>query len=219
MEPRRFETIVFDFDYTLADSSKGVIDCISFALARLGLPAARDEEVCATIGLPLELAFQTLAGRDHRGRFEEFFRLFIERAEVVMADATAILEPVPETVTALRRQGMTLGIVSTKFRYRIEAILEREELRNSFDVIIGGEDVAALKPDPEGLLMAIQRVRSSPRRCLYVGDSVIDAETSKRAGVAFAAVLSGVTPRERFAEYDGCQILGSLSELPALVTR
>jgi phosphoglycolate phosphatase len=208
-----FQTVVFDFDYTLADSSRGVIECIDFALAELGFPAVSEESAKQTIGLSLVDGFQMLVGSQHVARSGEFARLFVKRADEVMADLTVLFESAPATVAALKARGFPLGIVSTKFRYRIEAILEREGLGNAFDVIVGGEDVAEHKPDPTGLLTAIERLRGMPERALYVGDSVTDAETAERAGVPFVAVLSGVTPREALLGYPAYGILESLVEL------
>ena len=72
-----------------------------------------------------------------------------------------------------------------------------------------------LKPDPTGLLRAVGALGTPKERCLYVGDSLTDAETARRAGVRFAAVLSGVTKREAFAEYEPTMVLESAGELPA----
>ncbi len=210
---QRFHAIIFDFDYTLADSSRGGIECIDSALAELGLPAASAEAAKQTIGLSLAEGFRALVGPQPAARADEFARLFIERADGVMADLTVLFESVPATIAALKAQGFSLGIVSTKFRYRIEAILEREGLQDAFGAIVGGEDVAEHKPDPTGLLTAIERLGGAPESTLYVGDSVTDAETARRAGVPFVAVLSGVTPREAFLDYPVCGILESLSEL------
>ena len=84
-------------------------------------------------------------------------------------------------------------------------------------MVVGGEDVSAHKPDPEGLLLAAARLGRDPSEILYVGDSVTDAETARRAAVCFAAVLSGVTPAAAFAEYGPCAVLDSLPQLPPLV--
>jgi phosphoglycolate phosphatase len=210
---RCFQTVVFDFDYTLADSSRGAIECINFALDELGLPPVSAGAARRTIGLSLRDTLVELAGPQRIALAGEFARLFVERADEAMADLTVLFESVPGVIERLRAQGLPLGIVSTKFRYRIEAILEREGLRDAFDVIVGGEDVAEHKPDPTGLLTAIERLGGMPRSALYVGDSVTDAETAKRADVPFVAVLSGVTPREAFLNYPTCGILGSLAEL------
>jgi phosphoglycolate phosphatase len=208
------QTIVFDFDYTLADSSQGIVECVNYALRQLGLPEVSQDRICAMIGLSLPATLTQLAGQAHLSRTEDFVRLFIQRADEVMVNRTAVLEGVSETLRTLKSEGFSTGIVSTKFRHRIESVLSRERLLTWFDTIVGGEDVRAHKPDPEGLLTAIGQLKSQPANCLYVGDSVTDAETAERAGVSFVAVLSGVTPREEFIRYRVVRILRRISELP-----
>jgi phosphoglycolate phosphatase len=131
-----------------------------------------------------------------------------------MADATKVYPGVPRTLQALKAYLLRLGIFSTKFRYRIEAVLQREGLRDAFELIVGGEDVAQLKPDPEGLLVALEKLGCDETELLYVGDSATDAEAAQRAGVPFAAVLSGVTPSEILRRYPQRAILDDVSCLP-----
>jgi phosphoglycolate phosphatase len=210
-----FKVVVFDFDYTLADSSRGVLECINYALRGLGLPQVDAEEAQRTIGLSLTDTLVTLRGREHAHREEEFASLFIKRADEVMADLTVVFDHTPIVIGYLKRRGLSLGIVSTKFRYRIEAILGRVGLLEPFDVIVGGEDVSRHKPDPEGLLRATRMLKGTKSDTLYVGDSVTDAETARRAGIPFIAVLSGVTPREAFKDYPALLILEDLKGLIA----
>jgi phosphoglycolate phosphatase len=88
-----------------------------------------------------------------------------------------------------------------------------------FEVIVGGEDVAAHKPDPESLVLALGKLRADHNNSLYVGDSVVDAKTAENAGVPFVAVLSGVTPRESFGGFEGIQIIENVQDLPALFSQ
>lgn len=214
---RSFSTIIFDFDYTLADSSKGVVESINFALNDLGLPKAKPEEISRTIGLSLEETFLSLVGQQHSTESEKFRHLFIKRADEVMADLTFVYELVPSVVQELRNHGYKLAIFSSKLRYRIEAILKRENLFSSFDVIIGWEDVSNPKPDPEGLLTICQKLNTSIEKSLYIGDTVTDAVTARRAGISFIAVLSGVTPQENFSEYHIYKIITNLNQLPNII--
>jgi phosphoglycolate phosphatase len=216
MKPH-FQTVIFDFDYTLADSSEGVIECINFALEGLGLPTVPAPMACKTIGLSLSETLFKLTGQQHTDKSDEFARLFIKRADEVMVDMTVLFKSSPGIVKLLKGQDIALGIVSTKFRRRIEAILKRENLFHVFDVIVGGEDVSDYKPDPEGLLKALARLGGVPSSSLYVGDSVTDAETARRADVPFVAVLSGVTPKDAFRDGEVYRILEGLSELPNLI--
>lgn len=210
------QAIILDFDYTLADSSRGVIECINFALGKLGLPLADDAVIRRTIGLPLSDALVMLGGKEYSRYTDEFTRLFIERADQIMADNTQLLDIVPETIAALRDFGIQLGIFSLKYRYRIEAVLRREQLLDAFEVIIGAEDVSEHKPNPKGLLAAIERLNCVHQNCFYVGDSVTDAKTAQRGNIDFIAVLSGVTPRAAFDDYDVYAVLEDVSGLLSL---
>ena len=207
------QAIIFDFDYTLADSSRGVIECINFAFDRLGLPVAADTEIRQTIGLPLPDTLAMLVGQEYAQYTDDFTRLFVERADEVMTDMTELLDPVPETVAALRNFGIQLGIVTLKYRYRVESVLKRDHLLDAFEVIIGFEDESEHKPNPKGLLAAVERLKCVRKDCFYVGDSVTDAKTAQQANIDFIAVLSGVTPRAAFEDYDVYAVLKDVCEL------
>jgi phosphoglycolate phosphatase len=212
MEPQ-YQAIFFDFDYTLADSSRGVVECINFALVKLGLDQISFETACRTIGLSLPDTFTYLTGEKSAARRHEFSRLFVQRSDDVMAPATILFASVPQTITLLKRAGFTLGIVSTKFRCRIESVLHREGLLDQFDVIIGGKDVSEHKPSPEGLFLAMEAANCVPIHSLYVGDSVVDAKAASQAGVPFVAVLSGVTLRNAFEGFAVQAILEGVNDL------
>ncbi len=206
----KFQAVIFDFDYTLADSSPAVIECANTALRGMGLPPASGDAIRRTIGLSLPETLLRLAGEEHRNRAEEFRRLWRAKSVHVMVDGTTLLPGVEVAIEALRNRGLRLGIVSTKFHSPIQAVLGRENLLDKFDAVIGGDDVEQFKPDPQGLLLAIEQVGSQPGHTLYVGDNATDAETARRAGVPFLAVLSGVATRD---EFKGCSVLEFLENV------
>ena len=208
------QAVIFDFDYTLADSSLGAVDCINFALKEMGLNGVSAEAACRTIGLSLSETFLTLGEHHDSVRCDEFHRLFVQRADEVMVSRTVLYEPVPLAIEELRELGFRLGIVSTKYRRRIVEVLKREGLLHLFEIVIGGDDVKQHKPHPQGLFEAIERLEYSPSSVVYVGDSLVDAELAKRAGVPLIVVLSGVTPREDFDNYEPLAVLESIRELP-----
>ncbi|MEJ2637852.1 MAG: HAD-IA family hydrolase, partial [Calditrichia bacterium] len=210
--------VLFDFDYTLADSSRGVIECINFALGELGIPPAVPQKIRHTIGLSLTDTFLRLVGKQYAEQSGEFVRLFIQRADEVMADMTVLYGEVDAVLKQIRAHHISTGIVSTKFRYRIENIMRRENLLHHFDVIVGGEDVSNHKPDPEGLLKAVSLLKCNPEKTIYIGDNTTDAETARRAGIDFAAVLGGVTRRQEFEKFDVLGILENLSGLAGFLS-
>jgi phosphoglycolate phosphatase len=209
--------VLFDFDFTLADSSDGVVECVRYALGKLGLPCPSTTTILATVGLSLAQTYERLTGRCDPGEVARFRGLFVERADEVMAAGTRIYPSVAPVLAALTAAGCRLGIVSTKFRYRMESILSRDGLREWFAVIVGGEDVGQEKPDPTGLLEALHRLGVAPDRAAYVGDSEVDGETACRAGVDFVGVLTGTTGRGALAVWSPVALAADLSGVPTAV--
>jgi phosphoglycolate phosphatase len=214
-----FTSVIFDFDYTLADSSTGQVECVNYALRKLNLPPASDADINATMGISLPETFRILTQGSCQNKADEFVRFFVKRADEVMLDNIVLFASVKPAIEKLLDGGLTLGIVSTKYRYRIEAFLQRENLNHAFTVIIGGEDVTAHKPDPTGLRMAIAGLRPVSSHPLYVGDSTVDAETANRAGVPFVAVLSGVTAKDAFRDYKPFAVIENLTQLADLILK
>ena len=81
------------------------------------------------------------------------------------------------------------------------------------DIVVGGEDVKAAKPSPEGVRYALEHLGSAPPETLYIGDSTVDAETARNAGVDFAGVLNGMTTAEELQAYPHKIIMRNLEEL------
>lgn len=211
--------VIFDFDYTLADSSRAVVDCANSALTAMSLPKAGADEIRKTIGLSLVETFARLAGAGQTSRAEEFRRHFRRRSDQIMVDWTVILPGVADALGVLRRRGFRLAIVSTKFRFRIRDTLARESLAEHFETIVGGDDVTAFKPDPAGLRAAVGALEVEPNEALYVGDSLTDAETAERGGVDFVAVLSGLSGESEFSRFPKRAVLSGVAALPAWLER
>jgi len=215
--PNDLAAILFDFDFTLADASPAVIECVNYALGRLGLPLHSAERICRTIGLSLDETLVALAGPEQAPQAEAFKKLFGERADQIMTARTVLLPGIPDAIRRLHAHGLALGIITNKFHRRIEQVMRRDGLFDAFRVIIGAEDVTRLKPDTEGLDKALAALGATAAQTLYAGDSVVDALTAQRAGVRFVAALSGVTPREAFAGYPVYATVASVADLPALI--
>jgi phosphoglycolate phosphatase len=210
--------VLFDFDLTLADSTRGAIECINYALTKMGLPKAEHQAIKATIGLNLPATLLRLTGLTDPGLAKSFTAHFVECADLRMVDLTTIFPDASRAVHELRNVGIKTGIVSTKYRYRIEAILARDGLTDGFDVIVGGEDVVHHKPDPEGLHRALNQIGLTGQDTVYVGDHPVDAMAASAAGIPFVAVLTGNAVRDDFDQWPNSRFLESLPELVPLLT-
>ena len=206
-----YKAVIFDFDYTLGDSTNGIVLSVNHALSELGYMEKSVPEIKRTIGLSLKDTFRELTGCLDEIAAERFAKLFRKKADEVMTDNTALYDGAEEMLSELVGRGIGTGIVTTKFHYRIEAIMRKFGAEKLVDVIVGGEDVTHEKPDPEGLLKAVDTLGKNKREVLYVGDSLVDARTAQSAGVDFAAVLTGTTTD--FSGYDNVFIGKNLREV------
>jgi phosphoglycolate phosphatase len=209
--------LLFDFDLTLADSTRAIVECMTHAFNGMSLACPTADAIARTIGIPLTKAFATLSGDDSPLAAQAFVKRYLQHADQVMAELTTLLPHAAATARALKTRDIRTAIVSTKFRYRIVEILARRDLSDAFDVVIGGEDVREHKPHPEGLQRALAQLRIEPHDAWYVGDHPVDAQAAAGAQLNFVAVLTGFTTREDFAAYQVHHFLESLEKLPSLV--
>lgn len=207
------DAVLFDFDFTLADSSAGIITCMNYALTEMGFGESSTEDIIKTIGLYIPEALVVLKGEQYRPLGQEFMKLFTHKADEVMVRDTYFLPGAKGALKTLHALGFRLGIVSTKFRFRIETVLERDGLLDTVELIIGGEDVTNHKPHPESLLKATKRLGLPVERCVYVGDNEVDASAARAAGVKYVAVKTGSTPVEIFDSYPRVAMLESVADI------
>lgn len=209
----KYTTIIFDFDYTLADTTKGIISSFNYAFSKLDIPSFDHESMKRTVGLPLNKAFVQLTNNENEIFINRFLSLFREKANEVMSKDTILYADTLNTLQLLKKSGLNTGIVTTKNRFRIVETLNLHGGLDLIDIIVGGEDVEVPKPSPEGLLLAIDILNEKRDNVLYIGDSLIDAKTALAANVDFAAVTTGTTKETEFLQYPYVKIVKSLSEL------
>jgi phosphoglycolate phosphatase-like HAD superfamily hydrolase len=211
-----YTTYLFDFDYTLADSSRGIVTCFHNVLTRHGYTEVTDDDIKRTIGKTLEDSFSILTGVTDAGQLAGFKAEYRKEADTHMTVNTVLFLETKSVLTALKDSGARIGIISTKYRFRIKELLNQHFPEDFMDIIVGGEDVKAAKPSPEGLLLAIKRLHVSKAETLYIGDSTVDAETAQAAGVDFAGVTHGVTTAKELEKYPHRKIMNTLEELLAV---
>lgn len=208
-----YSTVIFDFDYTLADATNGIVSSFNYAFNRLGIPECDRESIKKTVGLPLDKAFIQLTHSRNEVLTNRFLSLFREKANEVMSRDTVLYADTVNTLQRLKREGYNTGIVTTKYHFRVVETLNLHGALDLIDIIVGGEDVKVPKPSPEGLLLAIDSLNKELNDVLYIGDSLIDAQTASAANVDFVAVTTGTTKESEFLQYPCVRILKNLSEL------
>ena len=217
----RYQSVFFDFDYTLGDSTGAIAEGYRRGFAAMGLPEPTVEQVRATVGMRLEDGYTFITGDGDPERQAEFHRLFMYSVGVkaqgadrmLMIEGTKLLPGAVELLAALKEAGIPAAIVSTKPGETIRRIFAYYGHSDLLALVIGGDEVSRYKPDPEGVRLALDKLGLTEDRVLFCGATVIDAATARAGGCDFCAVLGGTTPREAFADYPHVHIADDLSGL------
>lgn len=212
----RYNTFLFDFDYTLVNSSAGIVKCFRTVLDKHEYFSPTDEEIRRTIGKTLEESFSILTGEVNPEVLHTYRQEYVAEADIHMTSNTFLFPETKEVLTTLKQRGVKLGIISTKYKYRIKEFLDIHFPEDFFDIIIGIEEVEKYKPHPDGILKAIKFLKSKKKQVIYIGDSTTDAEAAQNAEVDFIGVTHGVTTTRELAAYQNVAIIPELSPILSL---
>lgn len=187
--------LIFDLDGTLIDSAPDIHAAANRLMAELSLPAFDLTTITSYIGNGIpKLVERCLAAAGEAGHVVDLDHA-IARFKAFYAEEPALrTRPYPGVVEALATltgAGCLLGVVTNKSEDLSRAALADLDLARHFDVVIAGDTLATKKPDPEGLLLAIDKLGSSRTDALYIGDSEVDAETAANAHMRFALFTGG----------------------------
>jgi pyrophosphatase PpaX len=206
----RFPVVLFDLDGTVVDSGGIILASMRYATRTVLGREISDEALMAAVGGPgLEHQMRAF-GPEH---VEELIRVYREHNEPLHHELRVCVG-MDDVLVALKEQGRKLGIVSAKRRRTVELAFARVEVGHLFDVVVGGDEHERQKPEPDLLLLALERLGADPATAAYVGDSPFDMQAAKAAGMhAVGVTWGGIHEREALAGAD--EIVDTPEELLA----
>jgi HAD superfamily hydrolase (TIGR01549 family) len=177
------DTLLFDMDGTLFDLN---VDWMNIKL----FIAQKYEE---RHGTPLPFtSFLPLFHYLQDNQMQEDVQIYMDYLKMKeLEGASQFAEPtwlIKERWDQLRNINPSIknfGIVSSNFHQTVLAVLEKYNMHNQFQIIIGRDDVQQLKPFPEGLLKCLDYFKTAPERCLYVGDMPSDGDAAGKANMHY----------------------------------
>jgi phosphoglycolate phosphatase len=208
---------IFDLDGTLIDSRADITTSLNRMLARMGMRPLSEDRVADFVGsgVPklVERALREITGRTPESDLlENGILLFREEYGNHLLDRTRLCRGVREALDSLAQA--SFAVVTNKPESFSRRILAGLGIENRFCTILGGDSVQKRKPDPEAILKAMESCHASSAETVMIGDSAVDIEAGKAAGVMTCGVVGGFRPREEL-EAAGCDlIIESLLELP-----
>jgi pyrophosphatase PpaX len=204
----RFPVVLFDLDGTVVDSGGIILASMRHATRTVLERDISDRELMATVGGPgLEAQMHAFAP----DRVEELVRVYREHNEPLHAELECCAG-MDDVLVRLKEEGRRLGIVSAKRRLTVELAFARVPLAHLFDVVVGGDETERQKPEPDPLLLALERLGAEPADAAYVGDSPFDMTAARAAGL-YAVGVSWGRIHGRDALIDADVVVDSAEEL------
>ena len=197
--------IIFDLDGTLINTIDDLGQACNHALSACGFPTHKIEDYPRLVGNGINKLIERALPEEHRQeatvlRLREYFVPYYDAHN---CDLTHPYDGIPELLQALKAAGHTLAVASNKYQAATEKIVA-QLFPNTFDVVLGERDGIARKPDPQIVWDIVERTAQSAysielrgKGILYIGDSLVDAETAKAANLPFIACTWGFCTTEQ----------------------
>jgi pyrophosphatase PpaX len=205
--------ILFDLDGTLLDTQELILASYRYATRKvLGEPLP-DESVLPLIGIPLANQMHIVAP----GHVDELIEVYREHNARMHDELIRSFEGTQEALDVLRAEAKRLAVVTSKRNGPARRGLACFGLQDYFELIIGSDDTATHKPDPEPLLLAVERLGVSADACVYVGDSPYDMQAARAANITGIAALWGMFPRDTLMAAGATYESATIAALPTIL--
>jgi HAD superfamily hydrolase (TIGR01549 family) len=215
--------VLFDLEGTLVQSAeadpKAVLEFrvkTKEKLLALGIPASELEDMTKSTPMrnkALEYVREHFNERMAR-RFHLEMDRFLRKFELAWADRSRIHPDTLPSLRRLRELGCRMAVVTGTSREAADRILSAHGLADFFESVITREDVNRLKPDPEGVLLALKGLNA--KEFFFVGDLVYDAQAAATAGGK--SIIVNRNPSKKI-DFHTDHVVGSLAEIPNLIQR
>ena len=213
---KEIKTVLFDFDGTVFDTVEGITKSIRYAIRRHGMDAELEELRCFA-GPPLVEKFMEVYSvtEDEAKQLVTEFR---ERYVPVGVYESAPFPGIGDLLAALRRAGKTVGIATSKPQEMAELLLERAELLQYFDVVVGSSGGVRNDAKWQIVTRAMEAVGSTPEETVLIGDTKYDVEGARRCGIRCIGVGWGYAAEGELEAAGADAIAETQEELFRLLT-
>ncbi len=189
------DLVIFDLDGTLIDSKLDLANSVNAARAHMGLGPLDLSLIEKYVGRGAPVLMRKAMGAEASAtQVAEALEFFLEHYRQHALDRTRPYPGVRESLKRLHAAGRRLAVLTNKPVEEARAILEGLTLAPLFFQVYGGNSFPAKKPDPVGVRQLMLEVGIAPGRTMMVGDTSVDIETARNAGITACGVKYGFQP-------------------------
>lgn len=211
--------IIFDLDGTLINTIDDLGQACNHALTACGFPTHKIEDYPRLVGNGINKLIERALPEEHRNeetvlRMREYFVPYYDEHN---CNLTRPYEGIVELLRTLKNEGHHLAVASNKYQAATEKIVA-QLFPGVFDVVLGERENIARKPDPQIVYDIIKNYSLEVGdRILYIGDSLVDANTARAAGCTLALCTWGFEKREQLSAFEPDHLIDHPKEIVEIV--
>lgn len=206
-----YDIVIFDFDGTVADTGRGITNCVKYALEKLGKPVPEMSVLKKFVGPPLFDSFRRFCSLTDEEAMQGV-ALYRERYSETGLFEADIYPGITPLVQALKAGGAWVAVASGKPTQYLKRIIEHFGLTEYFDGV-AGPDMTNHSSDKTAQVLSVLPENADLSRACMVGDRCFDVDAGKRVGMHTVAVEYGYGSREEFEQSGADTIVADVAAL------
>ena len=214
---RKYDYVIFDFDGTVTDTGEGILKSLQYSFEQMGDPVPDLSDLKKFIGPPIHYSFVTFYGvkEEDVGKYIEKYR---ERYRKIGIYECCLYDGMLETLKTLKKNGVKIGIASSKPVSLIYDVMNYLKITELFDAVVGTQfDDSNHSGKKDLVLQSMSELGATDKsRVLMVGDRYFDIDGASGAGVDSCGVLFGYGNEQEFKEHGATYIVRTAQEIVKL---
>jgi beta-phosphoglucomutase family hydrolase len=212
------KAVIFDLDGVIVDSEDAHIESEKRAFARYGVNISA-AELHKYVGATAKAMFTELINKYRlKTTFQKMIKIKEENLYRLLDEDAEPMEGVIDLIDRLKEANVKLAIASSSNKKWIEHIMEKLGITLLFDRVVGAEDTAHSKPDPEIYIKAAGALGLRPDECVVIEDAELGVEAAKRAGMKAVGYRNPKSGNQNLSKADVIIDNFSSLEITALVS-
>lgn len=209
--------LVFDLDGTLVDSVKDIADAVNYSLRLMKKPEFATECYYKMVGNGMEVLCRRALPNGTEDEVKTLISLYKERYINNCCNSTKAYDGIKELLQLLKSNGVKLAVLSNKPQQQTDEVVSKLLGKDLFWKIIGKNEKFAAKPEPDSLNYLIDCANVERSEVCHIGDSGVDMELGKRAGVDTIGVEWGFRDRKELEDAGAVYIVKNPTELKQVI--
>ena len=195
------KAVIFDLDGTLIDTIYELANAGNYALTRMGCPTWDVANYRTFVGNGITRLLLRSLPENRRDEIDTARKYFDEYYDLHVLDTTPVYEGIPELLAELKSRGIRLVVNTNKHHVFAQRLIDNV-FPGVFEIVIGEKIGYPRKPEPDAALALAERLGAEPSECVFMGDSGVDLNTAKNAGMISVLCSWGFVYKHVLMEMD-----------------